>query len=353
MDVHANYSRNLHLLLCLCLAVSGLAQIRNMMPETADSGMGGTNAIEGRVFVQTGQRLERRVAVRLSTMTKGDVVAMTDDSGNFAFRGLVSGTYTITIDKEKDFEPFSQQVQIIQLRGSPPQVFPLNVRLTPKPGIEFKTGVVNSDLAGVPEKALTFYKKALELAGTGDHKGAIGQLLLAVQEHPQFMTAFTELGVQYMQTNELQKADEALQSALRIEPEAFTPLANRGIVLVLLKRFGEAETSLRSALKTNDRSAIGHYYLGRAVAYQGRFDEAEKEFADCIRLGGDEMKEAHRYLAILYSVRGDKKRAAAELETYLRLVPTASDSEQLRNTIRQLKGLETQNSSSPNAKPSN
>ena len=31
------------------------------------------------------------------------------------------------------------------------------------------------------------------------------------------------------------------------------------------------------------------------------------------------MKEAHRYLAGVYSALGDKQRAAAELETYLRL----------------------------------
>jgi len=332
-----NHSVFLQFFLISILGMTCTAQIPRMMTESADAGTGGSNAVEGRVYFQSGQKLQRRVSVRLFTMTKGDVTTMTDDSGNFSFRGLVSGTYTIVIDKEKDFEPYTQQFEIIQLRGSPSQIYPLNIRLKPKAATDFKPGIVNSDLAGVPEAAVELYKKALDMAKTGDHKGAIVQLQLAVQAHPKFMTAYTEMGVQYLQINELQKADEALQSALKIEPEAFAPLANRGIVLVLLNRFPEAETLLRTALKTNSQSAIVHYYLGRAVGNQSRFEEAEKEFVECIRLGGEEMKEAHRYLAILYSVRGEKKKAATELETYLKLVPAAPDAEQLQNTLQQLK----------------
>jgi Tfp pilus assembly protein PilF len=69
----------------------------------------------------------------------------------------------------------------------------------------------------------------------------------------------------------------------------------------------------------------------------GRFDEAEKELVSAVKSGGDEMKEAHRYLAIIYSSRGDKKRAASELEIYLRLAQHAPDAEQLRSVMKQLK----------------
>jgi len=50
------------------------------------------------------------------------------------------------------------------------------------------------------------------------------------------------------------------------------------------------------------------------------------------------MKEAHRYLAGVYSALGDKQRAAAELETYLRLAPKSPDAPQIRELIRKLKG---------------
>jgi Flp pilus assembly protein TadD len=324
--------------LSLLLAGSVLAQISALPPSATDTGLGGANSITGTILGPSGQPVSRRIRISLATMTRGDRVTMTDEKGNFAFRGLPPGNYSVVIDKEKEYEPVSQQVDIIQLRGSPPQSYTMNIRLALKARTEARPGVINSELANVPKRALDFFTKAQELAKTGDHKGAVEQLRQAISEHPDFMLAFNELGIEYLRLNELEKADESLLSALKIDPEAFAPLLNRGIVLVLRKKFDEAESVLRKALKVKEQSAPAHYFLGQALANLGRFDEAEKELVTAIKLGGEEMKEAHRLLAIIYSTRGDKKRAATELETYLRLAPTTPDAEQLRKVIQQLKG---------------
>ena len=160
-----------------------------------------------------------------------------------------------------------------------------------------------------------------------------------------------------MRPNELQKSDDAFQSALKIDDQAFMPLMNRGILLVMAKRYADAESLLRKVVKMKSDQAVGHYFLGQAVAYQGEFLEAEKELLTAIKLGGEEMKEAHRLLSIIYTARGDKKRAADELETYLRLAPTTPDAEQLRRVILRLKGIEAPSPStsptpSPQPKPS-
>jgi len=309
------------------------AQIRNMMPETADSGMGGNNAIEGKVSVKSGQRLERRVAVRLLTMTRGDVVTTTDDSGNFAFRGLVSGTYTVTIDKEKDFEASSQQVQIIQLRGSPPQTYTMSIRLTPKANVQPKPSVIDATTASLPERGKTLFSKAQELQKAGDHAGAIEQLLLMTTEFPNFMSGFNELGVEYLRTNQFDKAEVALQQAIKLGPDVFAPQMNRGIALVSMKRYAEAEPVLRSARQLNEQSGPVRFFLGQSLANLGKFDEAEKELTAAVGMGGNEMAEAHRILAIIYSSRGDKRRMATELDTYLKINPTAPDAEQLRKLL--------------------
>ena len=307
---------------------------------STDTGLGGINTVSGMLVSSTGQRIARRVSVRLRTMTRGDQISTTDENGNFVFRGLPPGDYIVLIEKEQDFEPFSQTVSVIQPRGMPPQTYYLNIRLTSKPGTAGLPGVINADLAKVPKPAVAKYNKAIELAKSGDRPGAILQLQDAIAEYPEFMIAYNEMGVQYMKLNELQKSDEALQKALKIDAKAFMPLMNRGIVLVMLKRYADAEPLLRAAVKMKSDQAVGHYFLGQAVAYLGNFDEAEKELSTAIKLGGDEMKEAHRLLAIIYSSRGDKKHVIAELETYLRLVPTTPDAEQLRNVILKLKGQE-------------
>ena len=318
-------------------AASVTAQVF-LPPGSTDTGLGGGNAITGMILVSSGQRLQRRVAVRLQTMTKGDRVAMTDDNGTFAFRGLPNGSYTIVIEKEKEYEPYRAAVDVRQFPGSPPQVYNLSVRLEPKEEKGAKPAVLNAELANVPPRAVALYKKALEKSEAGKNVEAVEQLKSAIAEYPKFGLALTELGVQYQRLDQLDKAEESLKSALEITPDAFTPLINYGIVLVRLKRFGEAETELRLALKQKDKSAVAHYYLGRALAYSGKFDEAKKELDVSIDLGGDDMKEAHRYLAGVYNALGDKQRAAAELETYLKLAPKSEDAPQIRELIRKLKG---------------
>lgn len=324
--------------LLLCLSSSILSQI--VPSEARDTGWGGNNSIIGTVLSPSGQRVETRIKIRLATMVRGDATTVTDERGNFSFRGIPSGNYTIVIDKEKEYETLTQQVDIIQFRGSPAQVYTLNIRLSLKGQAKTTPGVLNSELADVPKTALNLYNKAAELAKKGDHRGAIAQLRLSISEYPDFMLAFNELGLQYLRLNEVKKADESFKSALKIKPEAFAPLINHSIVLVHMKRFEEAEPVLRNALKMKAQSAIGHYFLGQTLANLGRFDEAEKELVSAIALGGDEMKEAHRFLAIIYGARKDNKRASDELEIYLRLVPTAPDAEQLRNVIRQFKSLD-------------
>lgn len=327
------------------------AQIIPQGSGSTDTGLGGSNTIGGSILLSTGQRAARRISVRLQSMTKGDRITTSDDYGNFVFRGLPSGDYTIVIDKEKEFEPFVQSVSVIQPRGMPPQNYNLSVRLIPKPGTVGPPGVINADLANVPKRALDMYNKAQELSNLGDHAGAILELQNAIGEYAQFMLAYNEVGVQYMKLNNYQKADEALQSALKINPKAFMPLLNRGIVLVTLKRYAEAEPLIREVVKMKSDVAVGHYFLGQTLAYLGHFDEAEKELLKAIELGGKDMKEAHRLLAIIYSSRGDKTKTVAELETYLQLNPTTPDAEQLRNVIKKNKGEQTTATSPVQPKP--
>jgi tetratricopeptide (TPR) repeat protein len=243
----------------------------------------------------------------------------------------------VVIDREPDFEPFSQTVSVIQPRGMPPQTFYVNIRLVLKGRPEAKPAVLNAEFANVPKRALAHYNAAVEQSKNKDYRGAVDELKLAIQEYPSFAIAFNELGVQYLKLNQLENADEAFQDALKITPDSFAALINRGIANVMLKRYGEAIPILRKALKKNDQSATGHYFLGQALANQGLFEQAEKELLASLELGKEDMKEAHRLLAIIYSSRGAKKQAADELETYLKLAPNASDAEQLKETIRKLK----------------
>ena len=323
--------------LSLCFVGSAFAQISSISDSESQTGLGGMNAIVGTVFAPSGRPLESRARIRLSTMTRGDRIFTVNQTGNFAFRGLPSGSYTISIEKEVEYKPVSQTVDVIQLRGAPAQTYTLNIRLEFKERTEAKPAVVNAELMNIPAKARTHYESAMELSKKGDRQGAIDELKLAIAAHPTFVSAFNELGVQYLRTNRLEDADQAFQGALKVEPESFPALVNRGITNVMMKRYGESVPILRKALKINDQSAVAHYFLGQALANLGLFPDAEKELQRCLQLGKEEMKEAHRLLAIIYSARGAKKEAADELDAYLKKAPTTPDAEKLKEQIRKLR----------------
>jgi Flp pilus assembly protein TadD len=324
-------------LLSLFVSGSVCAQISGISDSESQTGLGGMNSIIGTVFAPSGRPLASRIRIRLSTMTRGDRVFTTNQSGSFAFRGLPPGSYTVVIDKEPDYKPVSQSVDIIQFRGAPAQTYTLNIRLEFKDRTKVEPAVVNAEFANVPKKAMTHYNAGMDLAKNNDREGAIAELKLAIAEHPTFTQAFNEMGVLYLKLGKLQDADAAFQGALKIEPESFPALINRGIANVMMKRYGEAVPPLRKAVKGHEQSAVGHYFLGQALANLGLFDDAEKELLTSLDLGKEEMKEAHRILAIIYSAKGAKKKAADELETYLKLAPTTPDAEKLKDQIRKLR----------------
>jgi tetratricopeptide (TPR) repeat protein len=300
--------------------------------------MGGQNSIVGTVFGPSGRPVETRVRIKLSSMTSGDRVTNTNENGNFAFRGLPTGGYTITVDREKEYEPVSQNVDVMQFRGAPPQTYTLNIRLVAKGTDEAKPSVVNAELAAAPSTAQEHFKKAGELIKADDRKGAIEELRLAVSVYPKFSLAYNEIGIQYIKLNDLDNAAEAFRSSLAVNAENFDARLNLGVIYYTQKKFAEAEPELRAANKLRENNAAVRYYLGMSLANLGKFDEADTELQAAIKLGGPEMKEAHRVLSIIYGSRGDNKKSLKELEAYVKLAPDAADIEQLKARIAQLKG---------------
>jgi tetratricopeptide (TPR) repeat protein len=325
----------------LILSPTRVAGQRGMMgTDSGDPGTGGNFIIQGTVFLPAGHRVDRPIRVRLFTPTRGTITTMTDDNGVFSFRRLAPGSYSVVIDAEKDFETVNEQVNIVQAfrtGSSTENVILVQIRLKAKAGTSFKPEVMNAELANVPKTAVQLYNQSLELGQAGKPKDAIEKLKQAIAEFPNFMLAFNEMGVEYLKLNELGKAEEALRNALKISPDSPIPLMNHGIVLTHMGKFEPAVNELQQALKQRDQSANGHFYLGQALANLGRFGEAEEHLTRAIALGGDEVKDAHRFLGAIYLQRGERERAVAELETYLKLAPKARDAEQVRQIVRQNK----------------
>jgi Tfp pilus assembly protein PilF len=320
-------------------AHSARAQVGGIDTDPGDPGTGGRNRISGTIFYGSGRRLDRRAKVRLRSLT-GDQFKMSDDSGAFSFMRLAGGTYTISVDAGSDYEIAYETVDIIEpprRRQDTGQTYTVQITLTPKQNAVRTSGTVDASTGGVPEAARALYKEALEATQADDSKTAIERLEAALKIYPNYMSALNELGVQYMKLKKLDKAEESLRAALKIAPEAFTPRLNFGILLLQKKDFVNAAAELQRATQKDSASAAAHFHLGRAFVSMNIYNKAEKELQQAINLGGNDMTEAHRYLAAVYIETRENNRAATELEKYLSLTPKAKDADKIRDIIKQLR----------------
>ena len=339
----ASGGRLLPIILLLFLPAAVLAQGSGR----ASTGTGGNHVIQGKVFFPSGRRAEGSIQIKLQSFSSGEISTMADSSGSFTFASLAPGNYVVVIDAGDDYEIAREGVTIDSDLNLSRSGIPLNsaarrytvmITLQPKrdSGNRARASVVNAALAEVPETARALYEKALELSRVGDSLRAIDNLKAAISLYPKFSLALNELGVQYLKMGQANKAVEPLKSASKLSPDAFTPKLNLGIALLETQRFAEAETQLREVLKLTS-APTAHMYLGLTLAHLHNDDEAEKEFKLAIDSSDNHLGLAHYYLGGLYWRRNDYRRAADELETYLRLTPNAQDAQRVRATIKELR----------------
>lgn len=329
-----------------CLAALG-ADARAQIGTTIDSDPAnaiGTrtsarNTVEGIVYEPTGQRLNRRVKIRITGATGGTLFTWTDDNGAFAFRRIAGGSYQITVDAGEGMRAV-ENVDVLDAGPRSGGGYTVNVHIQLRHAgrsREAKPGVINAALADVPKAALELYQQALDAARAGDGKKAVEKLKGALKHHPRFMLAFNELGVQFMRLNQLPEAEAALRSAVGIAPEDHNPRFNLGLVLLRQRRFEQSAAELRLALKSKPSAAPARMHLGRALIGLGNFAEAEAEMRRAVELGGAEVNEAHRYLGAIYIELADTPRAITSLEKYLALEPKAKDAESIRKILERLR----------------
>ena len=289
---------------------------------------GGNNTIQGRVLFPPGQS-GTPVKVHLEGVNALSMSTVTDQDGNFSFRGVSAGSYSVVVEAGSQYEKAREPVTIDPEANA--RVAPVLVEL------HFKVDASNPAFAGVPQAALSLYQKGINAAQKGDNKAAAQFFSQAVAAHPTFALALSDLGVQYMKLNQLDKAGETYEALLKLKPDDPAAHLNLGIVQFNKKKFDEAETHLRKALELKAAGPMGHYYLGLTLVSLKRYNEAVPELEATVANGGENLALAHKYLGGLYMSTHKNKEAADELEKYLKLDPKAPDADRIKGTIKDLR----------------
>ncbi len=323
-------------------AVTALAQGGGVGSTRGLPSGGGIHTIQGRVVFPDLSKAQRS-RVKLESVNFSSQTAQTDVDGTFRFNGLEAGSYTVVIEGGDEYETVRESVAIDREASPGARTIQVSINLRPK-----GSAGGASPLAGVPKDAADLYAKGMESVKKGDAKKAVEQLGGAVALYPNFPAALNELGVQYLKLGQPDKAADALQRAVKLSPTEFLPHLNYGIALLNRKDFTGAETELRQAIKINNDVPTAHMYLGIALLSVARdektkqydmtkYAEAQKELEAAAASGKAEVAMAHKYLGGIYMGNRDYKRAADELELYLKLTPKAADADKLKELIKDLR----------------
>lgn len=323
--------RSLILMTSLLLSSAFVAHAQAPGSNRGLSSAGGNSMIQGRVYFPSGQAVSgKTVKVSLESVSAfGSMSAVADQDGVFRFTNLTPGNYTVVVDAGSEFEKARESVVIEQETRS--RTVQVAIQLRPR------VDSSNPLFAGIPGKALELYKKGATAAAKGDAKGAVESLSAAVAAHPNFPLALSELGVEYMNLKQYDKAAEAFEALLKLKPDDVSAHLNMGIVAFNQKKMDEAESHLRKALELKSPGPYAHYYLGLTLVSTKRYEEALKEFELTMSNGGENIALAHKYLGGLYMSTHKNKEAADELEKYLKLDPKAPDADRIKGTIKDLR----------------
>jgi len=253
-------------------------------------------SIRGRVVLPNSSPISTAVKVTLQNIRGTRDMTLTDNQGQFEFRSLPPGEYTIEVEADQlRFEVSSERTQVF--RGAASVV---NISLKEKSPAEGKSmssvisvGEIGKD---VPDKARKEFERASKLSQEGKTLEAIDHLRKAIAFYPDFMIAHNDLGAQFLEQGNLDEAAKELRRAIEIDAKAFNPYLNLGIVLIRQKNFAEAADILRKSLSLMSDSPAAKLYLGLALMKLSDLDEAERQLKAAYNLGGTTYSAALFYL---------------------------------------------------------
>ena len=174
------------------------------------------------------------------------------------------------------------------------------------------------ELAPSRSSLSNIYSAALIVLGKNDEAAA--QLKKAITLKPDDADAHNNLGVTYLNKQDLDGAIAEFREALRLKPDTVAH-CNLGLALYGKGDFDGAIAEYREALRLNPAFAPAHYNLGNSLAFfKHDLNGAIAEYRASLRSDPGHA-ETHYNLGAALSVKGDFDGGIAEFREALRLNP--------------------------------
>lgn len=313
------------------------------------------NSIRGKVRNSAGKNMSQ-VMVEIETGNGQPVeTTVTNNEGDFAFAGLTLTSYIIVI-RHIDYEPISEHVEFVRTVAAeePGERRVVQITLVPKGGSGVISGNRTVPAQNPPKAARDALERAVKLAKENKSTDAVAALLQAIKVYPEYFDAHLLLGGEYLKIDRLNDAIAEFEEARKINPKDDRVYQGFGQVLMLQKKyalasqiFGEAARLnpadpstllMRATALIEHAGAINRSASKEAAAERdASFATAEKILSQAFELSGRKLAAVHLQMARLHEKKGDRVRAADQLEQYLKLAPDDKRADNIRSAIKTLR----------------
>jgi len=338
-------SFRVHLLMALAVLTICLASATDALAQG--------HIIRGKVRNSAGVNITQ-ITVSLESGNGGLInQTVTNNEGDFSFSGLSDTSYLVTVSAP-DFIPASERVEFVRNigPGDPGEIRSVEITLVrkdvrvPRAGLRF--------VQDVPEAALKAFDVGVKLIRGGRAQDGQRAIEQAVSLFPDYFDARFLLAGELIKLGRLDEAIKQLNEAQRINPKDDRVWSAFGTVLARQHKYAVAARVFAEAAKLNPLDPQHHLMRATVlVDHASTIDAAkskdtatereqtlllaEESLKRVSALSNGKLSAAHLQLARLYERKGERTRAADQLEEYLSLNPDAKNAGAIRDAIKKLR----------------
>ena len=257
--------------------------------------------------------------------------AQVDGDGNFGFKNLQSGSYTLIL-RVPGAGSARQNVEVGPTRADSRGQISTTLVFTGN-GRQTRFNVTSVRRLSIPQEAVDEYQKGLKHLENQRIEKALQSFQKTIEIAPQHASARNRVATIQYQRGEYGAAEKQYRTILEQRPNYFAALINLGGVLLAQGRHEESlEINFRALEERSDEPLV-QAQIGYCFYNLGEFDKSEQYLKRAKELEPGHFSFPQLLLAEIYSQRRDLEAGIRELEEFLRLHPDSTRVAEARDRL--------------------
>jgi tetratricopeptide (TPR) repeat protein len=302
--------------------------------------------IRGKVRLPSGATLTG-VIVELWRSTGLENQVVTTRDGDFEFANLPQASYEVVV-KHQGYYPAMERAEFFYDRNSIPRVEVIRVEINLRP-LESTTNekAGSTFVQEIPPAARAAYDQGIAKLREGQPVEAVALLREATSIFAEYFDAHVALGARLLDEKKYEEALGELEKARLVNDRDAKVYQLFGVLMAAQQKYALAEWAFRAAIDRDPLSLQSIYNHGvvlielsrtepDAKKKQLQLNDAEKDLNRALEMTRERYYPAYLQRSRIHEMRDNRKAAARDLETYLKLNPNSPRATEIRAKIERL-----------------